>query len=134
MYEETQDPVELSHERDEHIENDTPLDAGTKDKEWEESMAQSEGDEEVRVQQPELALQDHKGSPLYPLLDFIPLSPYFESINCDPPYILYVIADAFNCCWEMTGDEFLKICLMSKLSESDARNKCRDITFPFDRG
>ena len=172
LYEKTQDPVELPYEKDEHIEIDTPLDAGTRDKEWEESMMQLEEvkdlnkefneppkkdtkvqmihedplvdniverrkieqNEEVRVQQPGLELQEHKGSLFCPLLNFDTLSLCFESINFDPPYILHVIAYDFNCCWEMGGYEFLRICLMSKLNQTDARSKCRDITFPFDRG
>ena len=96
-------------------------------------MVQSEGDE-VQVQQFGLELQEHKGSLFCPLSNFNTLSPYFESINFDPPYILHVIAYDFNCCWEMGGYEILRICLMSKLKQADARSKCRDITFPFDRG
>ena len=172
LYEETQDLVELSYKNDEHIEIDTPLDIGEKDKEWEESMVQLrevedlnkefneppredtevqmihedplvdniveekeiEQNEDVQIHQLGLELQEHKGSLFCPLPNFDTLSLCFESINLDPPYILHVIANEFNCYWEMAGYEFLRICLMSKLSETDVRNLCKDITFPFDRG
>ena len=93
-----------------------------------------EQNEKVQVHCLSLDLEKHKGSLLYPLPNFTPLSPYFRSINFDPPYILHVIANDLNCLWKMAGYEFLKISLVGKLYKPDVRNMCKDITFPFDRG
>lgn len=85
-------------------------------------------------------LELHKGSFFIPTFDFIPLSPYLESIIVEPPYILPMIVNFdSNGFWEFVVYGLLTLLFsvqapILKACKDDVHNLQKDITFSFDRG